>query len=120
MPHCWIALRSRLGRRVRGWLSGWVFGPTPKAHRIWWHRCLEEAQVCDFRWYNLRHTFASRLVMGGVDILRVNKLLRHKTLQVAMRYAHLSDKALDDAIERLAAGVTKSDTPVAPASTLVH
>lgn len=90
---------------------------TPKVHRTWWERCLKEARAHDFRWHDLRHTFASRLVMSGVDILEVNKLLRHKVLQVTMRYAHLAAPHLHAAVERLA-GVTKSDTavPTVPAT----
>jgi site-specific recombinase XerD len=39
--------------------------------------------------------------MSGVDILTVNKLLRHKTLQVTMRCAHLSASHLHDTVEKL-------------------
>jgi integrase len=39
-----------------------------------------------------RHTFASRLVMAGVDIPTVMKLMRHKSIEMTMRYAHLSPK----------------------------
>lgn len=85
---------------------------TEKSHRIWWLRCLKEAKIQDFRWHDLRHTFASRLVMCGVDILRLNKLLRHKTLAMTMRYSHLTAAELHTAVERLAAGVTKSDTAI--------
>ena len=78
-------------------------------HRLWWTPAREVAKITDFCWHDLRHTFASRLVMNGVDILTVNKLLRHKTLQVTMRYAHLAATHLHDAVERLAS-VTKSVT----------
>lgn len=79
------------------------------AHRQWWDAVRTKSKVSNFRWHDLRHTFASRLVMNGVDILSVNKLMRHGTLQVTMRYAHLSNTHLQRAVERLA-GVTKSDT----------
>jgi integrase len=49
-----------------------------------------------------RHTFASRLVMAGVDIPTVMKLMRHKSIQMTMRYAHLSPKHERDAVARLA------------------
>ena len=42
---------------------------------------------------------ASRLVMNGVDIYSVHKLLRHETLQVTKRYAHLADTHLQRAAE---------------------
>ena len=43
----------------------------------------------------LRHTCASRLVQGGIDIRRVQVWLGHQTLQMTMRYAHLASKDLD-------------------------
>ena len=69
--------------------------------RRWWDEVRKDAGTVDFHWHDLRHTFASRLVMSGVDILTVNKLLRHKTLQVTMRYAQLSASHLHDAVEKL-------------------
>ena len=50
---------------------------------------------------NLRHTAASHMVMRGVDIRTVGQILGHKTLQVTMRYAHLSSDHLKEAIARL-------------------
>jgi integrase len=48
-----------------------------------------------------RHTFASRLVMNGTDLPTVMKLMRHKSIAMTMRYAHLSPKHERAAIERL-------------------
>src|SRR5215472_1944710 len=54
-----------------------------------------------FHWHDLRHTFASRLVMGGVDILTVKELMRHKTLVVTLRYAHLAPEHLSEALDNV-------------------
>jgi site-specific recombinase XerD len=79
--------------------------------RRWWEKSvLKESGVKDFHWHDLRHTFASRLVMNGVDIYTVSKLLRHGDVKTSQRYAHLSDVHLQDAVERLGS-VTLSDTP---------
>lgn len=46
----------------------------------------------------LRHTCASRLVQGGIDIRRVQMWLGHQTLQMTMRYAHLATNDLDKCV----------------------
>lgn len=43
-----------------------------------------------YYWHCNHHTFASRLVMAGMDLRTVAELLRHKTLQMVMRHAHLA------------------------------
>lgn len=80
-------------------------------HRVWWDAVISAAKVEDFRWHDLRHTFASRLVMSGVDIFTVTRLMRHKNIQVTMRYAHLADKHLASAVNKLVGSDTPSDTP---------
>jgi site-specific recombinase XerD len=47
----------------------------------------------------LRHTFASHFVMKGGNIMVLNKILGHKTLQMTMRYAHLSPEHLSEAVK---------------------
>lgn len=82
---------------------------TEWAHRQWWSGIKQEAGVRDFRWHDLRHTFASRLVMADVNILKVQKLMRHKTIEMTLRYAHLAPEDLQEAIEKLTpAKCTKS------------
>jgi len=51
--------------------------------------------------HSLRHTFASWLAMAGVDINRIKTLMRHKTLDMTMRYAHLIPDASHDAVHNL-------------------
>ena len=59
------------------------------------------AGVDDFTWHCLRHTFASRLVMRGVDLRTVQELMGHKSIVTTMRYAHLAPQHQADAVERL-------------------
>jgi integrase len=69
--------------------------------RGWFEIALGDAKVTNFRWHDLRHTFASRLVMAGVDIRTVQELMGHKTIQVTLRYAHLAPQHQLEAVQRL-------------------
>lgn len=66
-----------------------------------WAAVLDRAGIRNFRWHDLRHHFASRLVHEGVDLFRVKELLGHSSIQVTERYAHPSQAALVDAIGRI-------------------
>ena len=59
------------------------------------------AQINDCRFHDLRHTFASRLAMEGVDLLTIKELGGWKTLSMVQRYAHPSPSHRKHAIERL-------------------
>jgi site-specific recombinase XerD len=71
---------------------------------------IEKAGIKEFRWHDLRHTFASRLVMAGVDIRTVQELMGHKTLAMTTRYAHLSAAHKLDAVQKLNRPKTEAPT----------
>jgi integrase len=62
---------------------------------------LRRSKIKDFHFHNLRHTFASHLVMAGVDITTVSKLLGHKSLKMTLRYAHLAPSHMSNAVNML-------------------
>ena len=69
--------------------------------RFWFEAAVEGAKLSDFTWHCLRHTFASRLVMAGVDLRTVQELMGHKTIQMTVRYAHLAPQHQLAAVQRL-------------------
>jgi integrase len=74
-----------------------------------------DAEMLDgFTWHCLRHTFASRLAMAGVDLLVIKDLGGWKTLAMVLRYAHLMPGRLREGVERL---VTTSSAGQNPAGT---
>ena len=79
-----------------------VFGPA-----------MNRAKVEDFRFHDLRHTFASRLVMAGVDLVTVKELMGHKDIRMTLRYSHLSPEHLKGAVECLCKGINRGQTDTA-------
>jgi integrase len=98
--------------------SAWVFpslnGKSPLNATNYVNRvfapAVERAGIANFRWHDLRHTFASRLVMAGVDLSTVRELMGHKTISMTQRYAHLSPAHKLDAVERLGRPTTGTTT----------
>jgi integrase len=80
--------------RTRGSLQG---------ARGWFKSAVQEAKLENYTWHCNRHTFASRLIMAGVDIRTVGELLGHLNLQMTMRYAHLAENHKAEAVSRLVA-----------------
>ena len=64
-----------------------------------WLKLLERAQIDGFRWLDMRHDFASRLVMAGVPLNTVRDLLGHADIKMTLRYAHLAPGTKAAAVE---------------------
>ena len=62
---------------------------------------LRAAQIKNFRWHDLRHTFCSRLIMAGASLADVRDLAGHESIQTTMRYVYLSAERLRDSMDLL-------------------
>jgi len=69
--------------------------------RLSFYRVMRKVGIKDFRWHDLRHTFATRLAQAGVDLYKVSKLLGHKNIRTTQRYAHHCPDSLRDGVEIL-------------------
>lgn len=62
---------------------------------------LSKCGIIEFRFHDLRHTFASQLVMSGIDLNTVRELMGHRDIKMTLRYAHLSPDHKRRAVEVL-------------------
>jgi len=105
----------RVLRRGRAAAVYVVPGPSAEADRAednrrWFDAAMKRAGLRNFHWHDLRHTFASRLVMAGHDIRTVQDLMGHKTIGMTVRYSHLSAPHKRDAVKSLEAAKTSDSS----------
>ncbi len=65
------------------------------------NHAVKKTGLTDFHFHDLRHTYASHLAMIGVDIRSIQELLGHKDIKMTMRYSHLSNTHLMEAVRKL-------------------
>ena len=73
-------------------------------------KALEKAGIDDFRFHDLRHTFASHFQMATNDQRGLSELLGHKTTDMTRRYTHLSLKHKKEGVDALCARLSKTAT----------
>lgn len=66
-----------------------------------WATLLKTAGIKEFRWHDLRHHFASRLVQNGVDLNTVRELMGHADIKMTLRYSHLAPEHRAAAVARI-------------------
>lgn len=101
-------LRRILEAVPRSLSSPYVF-VNPETGKLWheidlnkaWYATLKSSGVKGFRFHDMRHTFASRLVQAGVSLKTVFQLLGHSSVVVTERYSHLAPSNLENVVEVL-------------------
>ncbi len=78
-----------------------------------WRKVRRQAGLDDVRLHDLRHTFASHAVLRNVPLPVVSRLLGHRRVRTTLRYAHVSDREIEAAAERI--GVAIAEILVEPA-----
>ena len=73
----------------------------PECSRTTLHSICDKANLRHIGWHKLRHTFASRLAEKGVSMATIKELMGHSDIRTTMRYAHLRQHVLKDAIKVL-------------------
>ncbi len=101
-----VPLNQTMKKMIAGLprISNFVFAKKDGSAYAWINRSWRNAKVkadINCRFHDLRHTYASHLVMNGVDLMTVKELLGHKTLAMIQRYAHLSGDHKQRAVEKL-------------------
>ena len=76
-----------------------------------WYRVRKEADLEDVRLHDLRHTVASHAVMNGVPVPVVSRLLGHSNVRMTLRYAHLGDREIERAAERVGQAIARRMEP---------
>ena len=80
----------------------------PRSHYLrLWDSVRREAAIEDVRLHDLRHSFASHAVMNGVPVPLVSRLLGHSNARMTLRYAHLADRDVEAAAERIGADMAR-------------
>ena len=91
--------------------SAWVF-PSPRAQgpasammwlRYFWQRVRAEAQLCDVRPHDLRHAHATFALRQGESVLATARLLGHASPHTTLKYTHLADAMVREAVETVGA-----------------
>ena len=103
-------LRLRELRGGIGYVCPGFEGSPIHDRQEWFNECLSAAEITNLRWHDLRHIFASRLVMAAVPLQALQVLMGHKRMESTLRYSHLGEAHLQEAVERLTLGATDTRT----------
>lgn len=95
----YVAVRGREWAPDRETRRGQRYPITRAGLKSAFRRALPSADVCDFRFHDLRHTTATRILRETGNLKVVQRLLRHENIETTMRYAHVMHDDVLDAME---------------------
>nr|WP_233158642.1 site-specific integrase [Chromobacterium sp. ASV5] len=93
-------IRSQMGRH-QVYVFVYRGEPVTQVNTKAWHKALERAGIQDFRWHDLRHTWASWLAQAGTPMHVLQELGGWESPQMVQRYAHLSREHLAEYVGRI-------------------
>ena len=109
--HQTVPMNDKVLQAIKAWAGGklpargLIFGNAEGVQRHGrmkvWDRFIDLCEIDDFRIHDMRHDFASQLVLKGVNIYEVQKLMRHSDIKLTQRYSHLRDESLLNAVNLL-------------------
>ena len=79
--------------------------PVSQVNTKAWHKALERAGIKDFRWHDLRHTWASWHVQAGTPLHVLQELGGWETADMVRKYAHLSSEHLAAYVDKMSGGL---------------
>ncbi|MDH5527175.1 MAG: site-specific integrase [Nitrospirota bacterium] len=95
------ALRGIIRRLDSPYVFTSASGSGPMVVRTAWESAVNRAGLGDFRWHDLRHSFASELAMSGATLAELAEAMGHKTLTMVKRYAHLTEGHTSSVVRRM-------------------
>ncbi len=101
-----------LGPNGEGRVFPWVTFPRKRwikiVKAVGWDKT-EVPRLTGWRFHDLRHTCASWLVQSGIPIVQIARILGHKTLATTLRYSHLCDSTLVDALDKISSNAVRNE-----------
>jgi integrase len=100
-----LKAHARIRRIDTAYVFPSVQGQQGMSIREAWKYAVKRADIHNFRFHDLRHSYASYLAMTGASLLEIAELLGHKTLAMVKRYAHLTEAHTRSVVERMTRAV---------------
>jgi integrase len=100
------------GNKRLGIVRGQRYRLTLNGTKSAWQRMRAKAGVKDFRFHDFRHDFGSKLLRDSGNLKLVQKAMNHVDIKSTLRYAHVNDKEIAEAVERVAKSRGNSRVPL--------